>query len=188
MKKYTHHDSGFITDSMISIIANPEQYDGKTVQVQGYLHLEYEDVSLYLSKDDADFLCDENALGVNFSEDGVKFVPLSMCSYTVKKLDVFRFENPIERAQVMHFNGKRVLLNGTFDAGHNYLTQVTRVLERNRLYDGEKFLGEAGPGVIQSNFGDGRFAQSVELTILILAVVAIGLCSYIYLQQAKRKV
>ncbi len=34
--------------SLIRLIATPEKYDGKTIQVIGYLHLEFEGDAIYL--------------------------------------------------------------------------------------------------------------------------------------------
>ena len=38
--------------SMVSIIATPNQFNGKLVRVSGYLNIEFENVELYLHKED----------------------------------------------------------------------------------------------------------------------------------------
>ena len=52
--------------SIVHLVANPEKYDGKRVQVFGYLHVRFEDSALYLSKDDADHLIGVNAVWVKY--------------------------------------------------------------------------------------------------------------------------
>jgi hypothetical protein len=54
--------------SLIRLIATPEKYDGKTIQVVGYLHLEFEGNALYLHKEDYENNLDNNAFWVSFSE------------------------------------------------------------------------------------------------------------------------
>ncbi len=54
--------------SLVSLIANPEKFDQKCIWVSGYLHAQFEDSRLYLSKEHADRLLAENSIWV----DGVK--------------------------------------------------------------------------------------------------------------------
>jgi len=46
--------------SMISLIANPDRYDGKRVRTEGFAIVQFEGSAIYLSKESA-----ENAVGVN---------------------------------------------------------------------------------------------------------------------------
>ena len=39
---------------LLRLLANPEQYDGKDIQLIGFLHLEFEGNALYLHKEDFD--------------------------------------------------------------------------------------------------------------------------------------
>jgi hypothetical protein len=54
--------------SIIRLIATPEKYHGKFVRVEGYLHNQFENSAIYLSKDDADHLIGKNALWVWYME------------------------------------------------------------------------------------------------------------------------
>jgi len=49
--------------SYIELIANPAIYDKKLVTVRGYLHLKFEDYTLYFSKEHGDYLID----GINLT-------------------------------------------------------------------------------------------------------------------------
>ncbi|MGN6495283.1 MAG: hypothetical protein ACTHLE_25075 [Agriterribacter sp.] len=53
--------------SLIKLIANPEKYDGKRVQVIGYLHLEFEGNAIYLHQEDFKHGITENSFWVEFS-------------------------------------------------------------------------------------------------------------------------
>lgn len=55
--------------SLVALIANPGKYLGKRIRVSGYLHNKFEDKTLYLSKDDADYGIYSNSIGVEFSSD-----------------------------------------------------------------------------------------------------------------------
>ena len=55
---------GVISTSLIRLLAHPEQYNGKRVQVIGYYHSELEESALYLTKDDATNLNCENGLWI----------------------------------------------------------------------------------------------------------------------------
>ena len=54
--------------SIVNLIATPEKYDGKKIQIIGYLHLEFEGDGIYLHKDDYLNAITANGLWVNFSE------------------------------------------------------------------------------------------------------------------------
>jgi hypothetical protein len=54
--------------SIINLIATPEKYHGKKIQIIGYLHLEFEGDAIYLHKEDyVNGICD-NGLWVNISK------------------------------------------------------------------------------------------------------------------------
>src|SRR5476651_1122654 len=50
--------------SLISLIATPDKYEGRSIRVIGYLHLEFEGNVLYLHKDDYNNAIDKNAIWV----------------------------------------------------------------------------------------------------------------------------
>ncbi|OYU79010.1 MAG: hypothetical protein CFE23_15985 [Flavobacterium sp. BFFFF1] len=54
--------------SLIKLIATPEKYDGKRVQVIGYLNLEFEGEAIYLHEEDFKKSLSHNAVHVNFSK------------------------------------------------------------------------------------------------------------------------
>jgi len=45
-------DNGPEDVSLIQLIANPQAYDGKTVRITGFLHLEFEGNAIYLHNED----------------------------------------------------------------------------------------------------------------------------------------
>ncbi|SHN37833.1 hypothetical protein [Chitinophaga sp. CF418] len=53
--------------SLAELIANPGKYDGKKIQVTGYLHLEFEGDAIYLRKEDYQKHITKNGFWVNFS-------------------------------------------------------------------------------------------------------------------------
>ena len=58
--------------SIVNLIATPEKYDGKKIQIIGYLHLEFEGDGIYLHKDDFTNAITANGQWVNFSEKLIK--------------------------------------------------------------------------------------------------------------------
>ena len=78
--------------SLIKLIANPEKYEGKRIQVIGYLHLEFEGNAIYLHEEDYKHSISENGFWVNFSD----------------KLIIK--QDPTE------FNNQYVIIIGTFNA------------------------------------------------------------------------
>ena len=83
--------------SLIKLIATPEKFDGKTIQVIGYMHLEFEGDAIYLHKEDYENSLAENAFWVSFS----------------RKLK--------KEKNVMAYSDKYVVIIGTFklnDKGH----------------------------------------------------------------------
>lgn len=58
--------------SMLRLIVTPEKYHNKTVQIIGYLNLEFEGNAIYFHKEDYDNGLSENAMWVNFSDDLAK--------------------------------------------------------------------------------------------------------------------
>ena len=82
-----------IHTSMIELLANPEKFHGKFVQVSGYLHNQFEDSTLYLSKEDADYLNGRQGIWLVWG-DKMKTEPNKRGEY---------------------FDCKRVLVEGIFD-------------------------------------------------------------------------
>lgn len=54
---------------LIRLIANPEKYQGKTIQIRGYLNLEFEGNAIYFHEEDYVRSLTENSLWVEFSKD-----------------------------------------------------------------------------------------------------------------------
>ncbi len=83
--------------SFMKLIANSEKYNGKMIQMIGYLHLEFEGNAIYFHKEDYENCISENAFWVSFPE-----------SITNK-------------ADIMKYSDKYVIIIGTFnmnDTGH----------------------------------------------------------------------
>jgi len=78
--------------SILQLIVTPERYDGKRVQVEGFLYLEFEGNALYLSENDYIHHLSKNALWVTRN---------SMINERFHKL-----------------NSRYVILIGTFDAAN----------------------------------------------------------------------
>jgi uncharacterized protein with ACT and thioredoxin-like domain len=55
--------------SLVRLIATPERYDGKIIQVKGYLNLEFEGNAIYLHKEDYSKSLVNNAFWVDFSKE-----------------------------------------------------------------------------------------------------------------------
>lgn len=50
--------------SLIQLISNPEKYDGKLIEVQGFLSLEFEGHALYLQKEDYEYFNLKNGISI----------------------------------------------------------------------------------------------------------------------------
>ncbi|MCD0470717.1 hypothetical protein [Flavobacterium sp. JAS] len=77
--------------SLIRLISTPEKYDGKQIQVIGYLNLEFEGNAIYLHKEDYSKGISNNGFWVNFSKE------------------------IIEKKNLNDYNQKYVIIVGTFD-------------------------------------------------------------------------
>ena len=51
---------------LVQLIADPEDFDGERVRVEGFLHVKFEDNALYLHREDADHLVGRNAAWISF--------------------------------------------------------------------------------------------------------------------------
>ena len=80
--------------SIVQLIANPERYDGKHIQLIGFLRIEFEGTAVYFHREDYEQGITRNALWVN--------IPTAM-----------------SKAQSDAVNGQYVICLGTFDAAHH---------------------------------------------------------------------
>jgi hypothetical protein len=55
--------------SLIQLIANPKEYDGKIVQVIGFVKLEFEGTAVYLHQEDYKHAIGKNALWIDVTDD-----------------------------------------------------------------------------------------------------------------------
>jgi hypothetical protein len=93
LTKRTSYAANSVEDvSLITLIANPKQFDGHKVRVIGYLNLEFEGNCIYLHKEDYDQSISKNGLWVEMDRDSTQLPRIRQC---VKK---------------------NVLMEGTFDA------------------------------------------------------------------------
>lgn len=54
--------------SMVQLLAEPQQFNGKRVQVMGFVHLEFEGNAIYLSKEDYKYGMEKNGLWLSISQ------------------------------------------------------------------------------------------------------------------------
>jgi hypothetical protein len=53
--------------SIVQLLANPDRYDGKKIQVDGFLCVQFENQAIYLSGEDAEFGMTSNGFWVAFN-------------------------------------------------------------------------------------------------------------------------
>jgi len=100
--------------SVVRLIATPEKYHDKQIQIEGYLNLEFEGDAIYLHKEDRDKGLTRNGFWVSFSD----------------KLD---------KNEIQKLNHSYVLIEGTFDMnsrGHmglfgGEIKSITRIVKWN---------------------------------------------------------
>jgi hypothetical protein len=119
--------------SLIQLIAQPEKYHGKPVQVSGFLHLEFEGNALYLHKDDYTHFLSRNGIWVDWLD------------YWEDDDDVAVFEERIKLRReffekfLLPNNNRYVTLEGVFNAentGHfglwsGGIEQIRRVYDHD---------------------------------------------------------
>lgn len=115
--------------SLIKLIANPVEFNGKNITISGFLHYQFEDSRLYLSKEDADYLNVSNSIKVDYGDSLFMQASLASEIKNVKSLS--------------YFDGKFVTLNGDFDVGFMRLNEVKTIVERTRWFDGGQRLFKA---------------------------------------------
>jgi hypothetical protein len=54
--------------SIIQLITNPQQFDGKLVRVIGFMHLEFEGDAIYLHREDFEYSMEKNSLAIELSD------------------------------------------------------------------------------------------------------------------------
>ncbi len=67
--KYGDTNNDALNVSIISLIAEPEKYDGKNIRVRGFLNVEYEAMGIYLNEEDYKNCVTKNAVWLNFDYD-----------------------------------------------------------------------------------------------------------------------
>lgn len=115
--------------SLISLIANPEKYNGQLIRIEGFLNVEFEGTAVYLHKNDFDLGITNNSIWVDLSKQG------------------------ITSAQFRRLNHKYVLLEGTFDASNKghfciYSGAITKITRSERL--------QSITSVVSDNTNNGR--------------------------------
>ena len=126
--------------SLVQLLATPERYNGKTVQVTGYLHLQFEDTALYFSKEDAQY--GSNALWVGFAND--------------VKLETDGNPSRRKRLKLSSFDCRHVLVQGVFDSsvrGHlgsfpGGVTNISRIVELKRVSFWKRLLLRTVPRAV----------------------------------------
>src|ERR1700722_14351460 len=72
--------------SIITLIANPEKYEGDTVMVAGFLNLEFEGNALYIHKEDYEHRMYKNSLWVDIDRDSLKLSTIN--KYNKKYVEI----------------------------------------------------------------------------------------------------
>lgn len=54
--------------SIIQLITNPQQFDGKSIRVIGFMHLEFEGDAVYLHREDFEYSMEKNSLAIELSD------------------------------------------------------------------------------------------------------------------------
>lgn len=108
--------------SLVSLLACPERYDGNLVRVSGFLHDKFEDHSLYLSKDDADYAITPNSVFVSYSK-------------TLKTEPVGFPLSQFDGAYVVVEGRFRTIRTSQFETELS-VDEVTRIRRHGRSYDG----------------------------------------------------
>jgi hypothetical protein len=124
-----HRLSDFEVVSMIQLIANPKSFNGKRVQLSGFMHLKFEDCALYLSRDDANYLRSENALWLDF----------------VETPHLETLQNDSIRS-LSYYDGKYVVIRGTYNynnQGHlgafsGAIEDIYYIFEARQWYNGKQ--------------------------------------------------
>ena len=114
--------------SMVQLLANPAKFHNQLIQVEGYLHVKFEDECLYLSKEDADYLNGKHGVWISFSD--------RLSKRPNKDLE--------------YFDCKHVMIIGIFDkdqTGHldsaaGGIKAVTDIAEQTRWFDGKKQINK----------------------------------------------
>ena len=98
--------------SLVNLISNPEKYHGQTIQIVGYLQLEFEGDAIYLHKEDCEHGMTSNGFWVDFSDKISK------------------------RQNLKSYSEKYVILIGTFDMNsHGHMGLFAGTLKNIRRLD-----------------------------------------------------
>jgi hypothetical protein len=84
--------------SIITLIANPEKYEGDTVMVAGFLNLEFEGNALYIHKEDYEHRMSKNSIWVDIDRDSLKL------------------------SKINKYNKKYVEIEGVFSQGEGHMS------------------------------------------------------------------
>lgn len=96
--------------SMLQLIATPERYDGKTIRVTAFLHLEFEGNALYLHREDYENALVSNSIAIEFTDTE---------AMTSKKY---------QNSYVLMEGRFSATTRGHFGAGQGSLSQITRLI------------------------------------------------------------
>ena len=72
--------------SIITLIANPEKYEGDTVMVAGFLNLEFEGNALYIHEEDYEHRMSKNSIWVDIDSDSLKLSKIN--KYNKKYVEI----------------------------------------------------------------------------------------------------
>ena len=112
--------------SMIDLIANPEKYDGKKVQVKGVGEIMFEDTTLYFSEE-SHFYLTADQLWLNISND-----PNEEDLWWIINGEKIHWEDAIDK-----YSGKYIEVYGTFDMNDHGHMSASRygAIDVDKLFD-----------------------------------------------------
>ena len=112
--------------SMIDLIANPEKYDGKKVQVKGVAEIMFEDTTLYFSEE-SHFYLTRDWLWLNISND-----PDEEDLWWIINGEKIHWEDAIDK-----YSGKYIEVYGTFDMNDHGHMAASRygAIDVDKLFD-----------------------------------------------------
>jgi hypothetical protein len=125
--------TGYYPVSFFELMHDPAKFDGRKVEVFGYLHVQFEDCTLYALRDFADYGIELNGILVSFKDDVKIISKKPLGKDTAQSLE--------------KLNGSYLLLRGKFVnrryGQFGYLfgaLHVDEVLIPKRFFDGKRKL------------------------------------------------
>lgn len=134
--------------SIVSILANPEKYDGKKILVSGVLSVKDENRALYLGVDDYDHLIVKNSIWL----DGIRDSDSALDSLTRHYVLVEGLFNAGKKGHLSLFSGEISAISGIYPWGNSNAKFQFQKMEMHPLLMTDTNV----VNVIDSVFSDGK--------------------------------